>query len=98
MEVRPGPGEIYGLNFINLHSAVIYVKLYNLAAASVNPASSVPVHTFLVPATSAFVLRGGDARFTFSTSISVRAVTESGDTGTTAAGTLPILEIDHQAQ
>lgn len=92
--VRGEPGKVFGINIINLHSAAIFVKLYDKAAASVAPASDHPKFTFYVAATSPLMLRGQDMPFYFGTQIAVRAVTGSGDTDTTAPGTLPIIEID----
>lgn len=92
--VSATPGNLIGISCINLHSAAIYLKFYNKAAAGVNPASDVPRFTLLVPATSQVILRGADLPWSFSTAISMRAVTNSGDTGTTAPGTLPIVELE----
>lgn len=92
--VSAKPANLVGVSVINLHSAAIYVKFYNIAAASVDPASSTPVFTLMVPATSQVILRGADLPWSHATAISVRAVTNSGDTGTTAPGTLPILELE----
>jgi hypothetical protein len=91
--IKGTSGAVYGWNIINLHSSTIYVKLYDIAAASVNPASSVPVRTLMVPANGAVIEKSDTPWGVYSTAISVRAVTESGDTGTTAPGTLPIIEI-----
>lgn len=91
---KAAAGNLYGYNIVNPHSAAIYVKFYNKAAADVNPASDVPFLTVAVQATSHELIRGIDLPFSFSTALSVRAVTESGDTGTTAPGSLPIIELD----
>lgn len=48
--IKASSGNLYGWNIINLHTAPIYVKIYNKAAASVNPASDTPVRTLLVAA------------------------------------------------
>lgn len=85
------PGNLYKVSITNGHSAVIYVKFYDIAAATVNPASDVPVENIAVPATSTFVLAGFDVPESFSTACSVRCVTDFGDTGTTAPATLPII-------
>lgn len=91
--VKGSAGNIYGWNIINLHSATIYIKLYNIAAASVNPASDVPTRTLMVPANGSIVEKSNSSWGYYSTAISVRAVTDSGDTGTTAPATLPIIEL-----
>lgn len=94
--VKASAGNLYGINIANPHSAAIYVKLYDKAAASVNPASDVPVLTLMVPATSPYTLRGLDLPVSFATAIAVRAVTNAGDTGTTAPATLPIIELEYK--
>jgi len=91
--VKANPGEIWGLNILNLHSAAIFVKFYDIAAASVNPASSVPVQTFMIPANGAIFIEPDQGFLRGNTALSIRAVTESGDTGTTAPATLPIIEL-----
>lgn len=91
--IQSNSGQITGFNIINRHTADIYVKLYNKAAGSVNAASDTPVLTLLVPASGA--VHSGITRWDFDTAVSIRAVTGSGDTDTTAPGTLPIIEILH---
>lgn len=93
--VKASAGNLWGFNIINLHTVDIFVKFYNVAAASVNPASDVPVLTLQVPASGA-VFQQPDCRLhAFSTAIAVRAVTGSGDTNTTAPGTVPIVELKY---
>lgn len=94
--IKASSGNLYAWNIINGHSAVVYVKFYNVAAASVNAASSIPILTVAVAASGGMVsVRGSDLPKFFSTAISVRAVTDFGDTGTTAPGTLPIIEVEY---
>jgi hypothetical protein len=94
--VKGTPGKLYGWNIVNLHSSAIYVKFYNEAAATVNPATAVPIKTLMVPALGT-VYQAPECRQTsFATALSVRAVTGSGDTNTTAPTTLPIIEIEYQ--
>ncbi len=85
--------NLYSINITNGHTAVVYVKFYDIAAASVLPASDVPQLTMAVQAASTTTLRGFDLPEYFATALSVRAVTNAGDTGTTAPGTLPIIEV-----
>lgn len=92
--VKAGAGNIFGLNLVNLHSAAIFVKFYNKAAASVDPASDAPQVTIQVPASSTYTLRGSDLPYSFATAISMRCVTGGADTDTTAPGTLPIVELE----
>lgn len=90
--VKAAAGNMYGFRFVNRHYADIFIKIYNKAAAGVNPASDTPIFTLPVPAGGAIWDRWSIPE-TFSTAISVRAVTENTDTGTTAPVTLPIIEI-----
>lgn len=91
--VKASAGNLYGWNIINLHSATIFVKIYNIAAASVNPASSVPVRTLMISANGSIFQEPVCIVNANSTAISVRVVTDSSDTGTTAPSTLPIIEL-----
>lgn len=93
--IKASAGELWGFNIINLNAADIYVKFYNVAAASVNPASDVPIKTLLVPQLSTVFQDTKSRLDVFSTAISIRAVTGSGDTNTTAPSTLPIIEIKY---
>lgn len=94
-EVKASAGGLYGFNIINLDASDIYVKFYNIAAGSVNPASDVPIKTLKVP--------GGWTTFEspstlldyFSTAMSVRTVTGETDTSTTAPSTSPIIELKY---
>jgi hypothetical protein len=93
--VKASAGELWGFNIINLHTADIFVKLYNVAAGSVNPASDVPVVTLQVPALGSVFCEPRCIVHDFATAIAVRAVTGSGDTNTTAPGTVPIVELKY---
>lgn len=92
--VKASAGNIFAINIANPHSAAIFVKFYDKAAASVNPAADVPVFTVCVPATSPYTWRGVDLPIAFSTAISMRCVTGFADTDTTAAASLPIVELE----
>jgi len=91
--VKGSNGNLHGWNIINLHSSPIYVKIYDIIAASVNPASDVPVRTIMVPSSGSVVFLSNTPINCNSTAISVRAVTDVSDTGTTAPATLPIIEL-----
>lgn len=93
--VKASAGSLWGFNIINLHTEDIFVKFYNVAAGSVNPASDAPVLTLIVPANGAVFQEPACRLHAFATAIAVRAVTGSGDTNTTAPGTLPIIEIKY---
>lgn len=94
--VKASAGSLYGFNIINLNVLDIYVKFYNIAAASVNPASDVPIKTLFVPANGVVYQEPGIVPLdVFSTAIAVRVVTGSGDTSTVVAATLPIIELKY---
>lgn len=93
--IKASAGDLYGFNIINLATTDIYVKFYNIAAGSVNPASSVPIKTLLIPIGGAVFVEPHGILDSFSTAISVRAVTGAGDTNTTAPSTSPIIELKY---
>lgn len=93
--VKASAGNVYGWTIINLSAAAIYVKIYNKAAASVNPASDVPIKRLLVPANSMIHESPLACQDVCDTAISVRCVTDSGDTGTTNPATAPIIQIKY---
>jgi hypothetical protein len=81
--VKASGGVVLGWSVHNTSAAPVYVKLYNIAAGSVLPASSVPRLVVGVPAGAVnnLTLPNGIA---FPAAISVRVVTDIGHTGTTA--------------
>lgn len=87
-------GNVYGWNIVSNNSLTIYVKIYNIAAATVNPASDVPIKTLMVPANGSVYQEPNCIQMSGSTALSFRAVTDFGDTGTTAPATLPIIEFE----
>jgi hypothetical protein len=93
--VKASAGKLWGFNIINLAATDLFVKFYNIAAASVNPASDVPVLTLLIPSNGIIFQEPSCVLHSFSTAIAVRAVTGSGDTNTTAPATSPIIELKY---
>jgi hypothetical protein len=93
--VKASAGKLWGFNIINLAATDLFVKFYNIAAASVNPASDVPVLTLLIPSNGIIFQEPSGVLHSFSTAIAVRAVTGSGDTNTTAPATSPIIELKY---
>lgn len=87
VEIKSSAGQIYGLHVINLHTAPIYVKFYNAAAASVTVGTTTPFLTFAVPAQSDGNGGGFNLTFSqgleFSTGITVVALTGVADSDTT---------------
>lgn len=94
-QVKATPGNLYGINIQNLHSATVFVKFYNLA--TVNPAVDAPILTLQVAATpGAITQRSLTLPIAFGTALSVRAVTGAADTDTTNPATLPIIELEYK--
>jgi hypothetical protein len=93
--VSAAPADLYGWTIINPHSAAIYVKIYNIAAASVNPASDVPHRILYLAANSMIHTDPICIQEGFTTAISVRVTTDLADTGTTAAATLPLMYLKY---
>jgi len=90
--IKAGAGSIYGWNLNNTSATIIYVKIYDKAAASVNPASDVPIKTLEIAANGSVYQEPNSIQVTAGTALSARAVTGYADTDTTAPATLPILE------
>ena len=93
--ISASPGNILGWNIINRHSAAIYVKFYDEAAASVDPSNDSPVLTLQVPALGSVFQEPNGIQKIFATAISVRVVTGVTDTDNTDPGTLPLIEIQY---
>lgn len=94
-EVKASAGGLYGFNIINLDTSDIYVKFYNIAAGSVNPASDVPIKTLFIPSGGSVFVEPECLLDNFNTAISLRTVTGSADTSTTAPSTSPIIELKY---
>lgn len=93
--IKASSGNLYGWNIINLHTAPIYVKIYNKAAASVNPASDTPVRTLLVAASGSVYMEPSCIQRSCDAAMSIRCVTGSADSNTSAPATTPIIEIEY---
>lgn len=92
-DVLTSAGHVYGWNIINPNAGIIYVKFYDKLAASVVPASDVPVKVIQVRANDAAFLEPYTVQESFNTAISVRCVTGFAPTDTTAPATLPNVQI-----
>lgn len=92
--VKTTGANVLGLNIVNGHSAVVYVKFYNTDVATFQ---DTPVYTIAVPATAS-VNQQATRENLFGTSegLCVRAVTNFADGGNTAAATLPIIEVEYR--
>jgi hypothetical protein len=87
-EVKATAGQIYGMWVTNTGTATAFVKLYNATAANVTVGTTTPVITIGIPGNSTDDVSGnfgpGGMGISFDTAISVAAVTEAADNGTTA--------------
>ena len=92
--VKASAGNLYKWRILNLTAGTIYVKIYNIAAASVNPAVDVPIITLPLGGTSS-VVESMVNPSRFGTAISIRCVTGVGDTNTTSPATSPIIELEY---
>lgn len=94
--IKASAGRIYTWRVTNLTASIIYIKIYNEAAATVDPATDLPIMTLPVPpGVGSFIFDELSKGEYCSAAISIRCVTESGDTGTTAPATTPIIEIGY---
>ena len=92
--LKTSAGRLQRISISNLHSAAIFVKLYDLSAAGTTVGTSVPAHVFQVGANSQLVVPLNEQPLYFGTAITVACVTGGADNNTTAAATLPIIEAE----
>lgn len=83
---------VKGYLIINLHSAAIGLRFYDVAAASVSVGTTTPKFTVQVKAND-FAEVYFDKGIAFDTAVTISATTEIADAGATAAATLPIVQI-----
>lgn len=91
-EVKSSAGKLFWIHAMNMSNGVLFLKVYNAAAAAVTVGTTTPVLTFPVPTMgdtngAGFAIHFGDAGLAFSTGICFAAVEELADNGTTGAGT-----------
>lgn len=92
VSVKASTGNLYGWNIINLHSATIYLKFYNVASPT---SASTPVLTLPIVANGNIYQEPNCIQHNFSSVIAIRCVTGSADNDDTAAATLPIIELKY---
>lgn len=95
-EVKATAGQLYKLRIANFATSARYVKLFNLAAASVTVGSSTVFDTIVVPAGSStlptiITENYGGLGLTFSTGLTIVATTALADADTGAPGTNDII-------
>jgi hypothetical protein len=94
VNVKTEGAGVFGLNLVNRHSAVVYMKFYNSTVATFQ---DTPVYTIAVPATATVNIQASHGNipiFTTGLGLCVRAVTDATDSGNTAPGTLPVIEVN----
>lgn len=89
---------IYSYHITNRNSVIVYVKFYNKAAASVDPATDTPATVLTVPAATSGdapgILDNSAASIAFATAISVRCTTINQDKSTQGPAIEPLIEVD----
>jgi hypothetical protein len=92
--IKTSGSTVAAVNIVNRHSAVVYVKFYDQAVATFQ---DIPVQTIAVQATASVKTSSDSLNGLFGTGtgLCVRATTDSGDSGNTAAATLPIIEVEY---
>lgn len=85
--IKSSQASLYGFNIINTNASVVYVKFYDVAAASVTVGTTAVKHTIKLESNeSKFILLDTPIRY-FTTAISCACVTGVADSDTTAPGT-----------
>lgn len=93
-EVKGSAGTVYGWTFTNEHTTTwAYLKFYDALAANVTVGSTAPTFIIGLPPGGGAVMPFGTTAITFSTAITIAAVTTAADAGSTGpagivAGTL----------
>jgi hypothetical protein len=80
--VKASKGTVNAIYLYNAAASLRYLKLYNIAAGSVVPASSTPLISIAIPASTLLCLEP-PAGIKFDTAISYRLVTGQADTNIT---------------
>jgi hypothetical protein len=81
--VNASAGVVHGILATNANAALRYLKVYNVAAASVNSGTTVPDLTIPIPATN-YIFFDVDGGIPFSTAISFNLTTGIADNDNTA--------------
>lgn len=93
--IKSTGGDVLMANITNRHSAAIFVKFYDSPVATFQ---DTPIFTVQVGANAQVTLQrqGNENIFGTNNGLAVRVVTDNTDAGNTAAGTLPIIEIEYR--
>lgn len=92
--VRGDDGRIIAIHAYNPNGSASYLKIYNIAAASVAVGTDATTAVLGIAANSGASFY--PERAYFNTAIAVAATTEAADTGTTAPGTGLVVWIVHE--
>lgn len=84
--VKASAGNLYGWNIINPNATAVYVKFYNIAAASVTVGTSAVALTLMIPAQGSVYLEPSCIQQYFSTAISVACTLNLADNDNTDPG------------
>lgn len=84
--VDASPGNLYGVNFYNPNSSVVYVQFFNVAAGSVTLGTTVPKLSYPIPPNGWMDTNFAGAQITFSTAITVAATTTATGNGAPSTG------------
>lgn len=85
--------ELHGINIVNRHSAVIYVRFYNQTVATFQ---DTPTLTIPVQATNFVnIPKNLISQKSFPSGLTIRVVTDTVESGNTAAATLPEIVLDY---
>jgi len=95
VNIKTTGANVTSINIINRHSAVIYVRFYNQTVATFQ---DTPFKTLTVPANGGSYsdLSNGKVKFGSTNGLCVRVSTGVTDQDNTAAGTLPIMELEYE--
>jgi hypothetical protein len=87
--VKASAGCLYGVNLVNTGAAAAYVQLFDLAAGSVTPGTTVPKLSFWVPAGGSWEEKfTGEAKVAFAAAITAAAATTATGAAAPATGVL----------
>lgn len=95
--VKGLPGNVWGWNLINSNVTPVYLKIYNVAAASVTVGVTVPIMTLMIPG-SGSVYQGPASTAQLNgagSALSIACVTTVADSGSTAPATALHVELKY---
>jgi hypothetical protein len=83
IRIKATPGQIFGWNFVNLNSTIVYIKFFDVTAVTLG--TTVPVKVLAIaPNSVEFVQNAESWQHNFGTAIWIASVTGIADNNTTA--------------